>query len=350
MNHGQRVALLVLLALLVTVGRGITRRAIVAVLPPERCLVIGSGEATDELAERFLRSHAFKAEVVDRIQSSPELYSDTWDSTRRFREMVATHKAERIIVIPESAEDLEAARAANGAGLKVSVVPSLLSTIGTSWAIDDLIGLTMLGMRTPRLTDSSRVMKRTFDLILGTVITLVLLPFMLVVAFAIKTGSSGPVIFRQKRVGRDEKEFTMLKFRTMVENADEMRDELRGRNESTGLFKITDDPRVTRVGRILRKTSLDELPQLFNVLRGEMSLVGPRPLILEEDVLLSGWARFRYRVSPGMTGPWQLGSAARFSLSDMASLDYVYVTNWSLWADVKILIRTAVYVVGMRGR
>jgi len=188
------------------------------------------------------------------------------------------------------------------------------------------------------------------DVVLGSIIALILLPVLALIAVAIKLDSPGPAIYRQRRVGKGEHTFTILKFRSMTDNAHAHRSHLKQLNESEGLFKITDDPRITRVGRILRKTSLDELPQIFNVLRGEMSLVGPRPLVPEEDLLLDGWARFRYRVLPGMTGPWQLGTAARFSIEDMASLDYVYVTNWSLWTDIKILIRTVVYVLGLHGR
>jgi lipopolysaccharide/colanic/teichoic acid biosynthesis glycosyltransferase len=173
---------------------------------------------------------------------------------------------------------------------------------------------------------------------------------MAAIALAIRLESPGPALYRQRRVGKDEFQFTMIKFRTMSDGSHSKRTHLATLNESDGLFKISDDPRLTRVGRVLRRTSLDELPQLFNVIGGSMSLVGPRPLVPEEDMLLSGWARFRYSVLPGMTGPWQLGSAARFSITDMASLDYLYVTNWSLWGDVKLLIRTGIYVLGLHGR
>jgi lipopolysaccharide/colanic/teichoic acid biosynthesis glycosyltransferase len=253
-------------------------------------------------------------------------------------------------VIPREAQDLELARAANAIGAKVSIIPRLFDTIGASFALDDLIGLTMLGMRRPRLTGSSVLVKRSFDFVVGLVIAILLLPIMLIIGLMIKIDSPGPAIYRQRRIGKDELAFTIFKFRSMSDNAHSGRSHLKQLNESKGLFKITDDPRVTRVGRLLRKTSLDELPQIINVLRGDMSLVGPRPLVPEEDMLLSGWARFRYRVLPGMTGPWQLGTAARFSIEDMASLDYVYVTNWSLWTDIKILVRTAVYVFGLHGR
>jgi lipopolysaccharide/colanic/teichoic acid biosynthesis glycosyltransferase len=140
----------------------------------------------------------------------------------------------------------------------------------------------------------------------------------------------------------------MLKFRTMVHGADERKDALLGLNEAAPMFKIPDDPRTTRVGRLLRRRSLDELPQLVNVLRGDMSLVGPRPLITEEDRLFSGWQRRRYHVAPGVTGPWQILGSSRVPMDDMLTIDYLYCANWSLWLDAKILARTIPYVLSRR--
>jgi lipopolysaccharide/colanic/teichoic acid biosynthesis glycosyltransferase len=158
------------------------------------------------------------------------------------------------------------------------------------------------------------------------------------------------VLFRQTRVGRDGQTFEMLKYRSMHDGADARKAELLERNESDGLFKIADDPRITRVGRFLRKTSLDELPQLVNVLRGQMSLVGPRPLVVEDDRRVEGWYRRRLHLTPGITGEWQVFGAARIPLREMVTIDYLYVSNWSLWADVKILLRTIPCVVGRRGQ
>ena len=142
----------------------------------------------------------------------------------------------------------------------------------------------------------------------------------------------------------------MLKFRTMVPDAEALKEGLRARNEAQeGLFKIAEDPRVTRVGRLLRRRALDELPQLWNIVRGEMSLVGPRPLVLDEDQRIEGWHRRRLELMPGMTGPWQILGPARVPLREMVAIDYLYVANWSLWTDIKILLRTIPHVLQRRG-
>jgi lipopolysaccharide/colanic/teichoic acid biosynthesis glycosyltransferase len=172
---------------------------------------------------------------------------------------------------------------------------------------------------------------------------------MLALAVLIKLDSPGPVLFRQIRRGRDGKTFRILKFRTMVDGADEQKLHLVSQNEAIGLFKIANDPRITRLGRVLRKTSLDELPQLWNVLRGDMSLVGPRPLIEDEDAKVVGWFRHRLRLQPGMTGHWQVLGSARVPLDDMLRIDYLYVANWTLWGDIKLLLQTVPYVLSRRG-
>jgi lipopolysaccharide/colanic/teichoic acid biosynthesis glycosyltransferase len=207
----------------------------------------------------------------------------------------------------------------------------------------------VLGLRRFGLTRSSWLVKRGFDLLGAAVLVVLAAPVLAVCAVAIRLESRGPILFRQTRVGRDGQRFQMRKFRTMVDGADQLKAQLRDRNEAQGLFKIADDPRVTRVGRFLRRTSLDELPQLFNVLRGEMSLVGPRPLVVDEDSKVEGWHRRRLHLMPGMTGHWQILGSARIPLNEMVKIDYLYVANWSLWSDVKILLRTVPYLLRGRG-
>ena len=260
---------------------------------------------------------------------------------------VRTHDAQRVILAPRNADSdtvLEAVRLAKSMNVKVSLCPRLFEVVGSSVAFDELDGLPVLGVPRFGLTRSSLALKRATDIAGASIGLVVVAPLFALIAALVRLDSHGSVFFRQDRVGRDGRPFSMLKFRTMVVGAEERKDELRERNESQGLFKITDDPRVTRVGRLLRATSLDELPQLLNVLRGDMSLVGPRPLVVDEDALVHGWHRSRLHLTPGMTGPWQLLGAAKVPLNEMVKIDYLYIANWSLWTDVKILLRTVAHM------
>jgi lipopolysaccharide/colanic/teichoic acid biosynthesis glycosyltransferase len=243
---------------------------------------------------------------------------------------------------------MDLVRIAKGLGVHVSVLPGVFEVIGSHVEFDEVDGMTVLGVRRLELTRSSRAIKRGMDLA-GAVFGLVAAaPLLAAAAVAIRLDSKGPVFFRQERVGRGGERFRMWKFRTMVPEAEALKAGLVALNETDGLFKIADDPRVTRVGRFLRKTSLDELPQLLNVLVGEMSMVGPRPLVVDEDELVKGWDRRRLHLTPGMTGPWQVLGGARIPLGEMVKIDYLYVTGWSLWNDMKILLRTAGYVLARR--
>ena len=176
------------------------------------------------------------------------------------------------------------------------------------------------------------------------------LPLWLLIALAIKLSSRGPVFFVDRRIGVGEREFPMLKFRTMVADAAELQETLEERNEATGaLFKMRDDPRVTGVGRVLRRLSLDEIPQIVNVLRGEMSLVGPRPLPLRDYELLEDWHHARYAVLPGMTGLWQISGRSGLNFDDLVRLDFTYIENWSIWLDISIIAKTIPAVLTRRG-
>jgi exopolysaccharide biosynthesis polyprenyl glycosylphosphotransferase len=234
--------------------------------------------------------------------------------------------------------------------VKVSVLPRLLEVVGSSSTFDDVGGTTLLGVRQYGLPQSSEFLKRTMDIGAATIGLVLLAPLLLILALAVKLDSRGPVFFRQRRIGRRGERFDMYKFRSMVPNAEQIKHDLDERNEAEGgLFKISDDPRITRVGGFLRHTSLDELPQLLNVLKGEMSLVGPRPLVPDEDLLIEGWQRRRLAVKPGMTGLWQIFGSSRIPMNEMVKIDYLYGANWSIWLDLKILLRTVPYVIHRRG-
>jgi exopolysaccharide biosynthesis polyprenyl glycosylphosphotransferase len=262
-------------------------------------------------------------------------------------------RVERAIIAPRSAVSddlLNTIRRLKLLGVRVSVLPRLFEVVGASVERDEVDGITLLGMRRYGLSRSSRVIKRALDLAGAGLGVLVLAPVLATIAIAIKLDSPGPVFFRQRRMGRDDVPFEMLKFRTMVDGAESQKAALAARNEAEdGLFKIKDDPRITRVGGLLRRTSLDELPQLFNVLGGDMALVGPRPLVLDEACRIEGWQRSRLQLPPGMTGPWQVFGSARIPLTEMVKIDYLYGANWSLWLDVKILLRTVAFVFERRG-
>jgi lipopolysaccharide/colanic/teichoic acid biosynthesis glycosyltransferase len=207
----------------------------------------------------------------------------------------------------------------------------------------------LLGVPQWGLTKSSRVLKRAVDLVASTILLVLTAPLQAAIAIAVKLTSPGPVLFHQPRIGRDGREFHMTKFRTMYDGADEAKADLLELNEADGLFKIANDPRITRVGRVLRRFSFDELPQLLNVFTGSMSLVGPRPLVADDDELIQGWNRQRLDVPPGMTGIWQVLGSSRVPLHEMVKIDYLYAANWSIWLDLKILLRTIPHVLGRRG-
>jgi len=232
----------------------------------------------------------------------------------------------------------------------VSLLPRVLDVVGSSIEVDHLDGITLLGVRHFGLSRSSVLLKRSFDVAGATIGLVLLAPLFALIAVAIRLDLRGPVFFRQTRVGRDGDRFRIRKFRSMVSAAEEQKAGLRGDNEAAaGLFKIADDPRLTGVGCVLRRRSLDELPQLIDVLRGEMSLVVPRPLVGDEDEQILGMDRRRLQLTPGMTGHWQILGASRVPLAEMVKLDYLYVAGWSLWSDVKILLWTLPHVMARRG-
>jgi exopolysaccharide biosynthesis polyprenyl glycosylphosphotransferase len=268
--------------------------------------------------------------------------------------VLRTYAIDRVIIAPsarDNDETLDTIRLVKALGVKVSVLPRLFEVVGSAVEFDDLDGIPLLGLRRQGLPFSSRILKRMTDVIGASVILFFLAPALALIAIAIKLDSRGPVLFRQNRVGRHGRCFRLLKFRTMCEDAEQRAEELRRYSKDPDWLHLDEDPRLTRMGRLLRPLSLDELPQLWNVLRGEMSLVGPRPLIVEEDQQVAGWHRRRLHLMPGMTGPWQVLSSAtvRVPLQDMVTIDYLYVTNWSLWLDIKILARTIAHVLLRRG-
>jgi exopolysaccharide biosynthesis polyprenyl glycosylphosphotransferase len=355
--RGSALMLWVLLIVFLVLARASARAFALGIAPTERCLFIGDAAAAATVRGKLADNRGLKAELVSSIDPAD---SATWSADgasplrlREIRSLARTLDVQRAVVSADSFEPermLDLICTMEAVGVKVSVLPRMLEVVGSSVVFDDLDGVTMMGVKRADLTRSSAVVKRGFDLV-GAVIGLIAVaPLMLAIALAIRLEGPGPIFFRQRRVGRHGHHFEVFKFRTMVPDAEALKAALADRNEArSGLFKIADDPRITRVGRFLRKSSLDELPQLLNVVRGEMSLVGPRPLILDEDENVKGWYRRRLELMPGITGPWQILGPARVPLREMGAIDYLYVANWSLWGDVKILLRTVRHVLARKG-
>jgi len=237
-----------------------------------------------------------------------------------------------------------------GTGLELLVAPGLIEVAGPRLHIRPLEGLPLLTVESPRLEGWRRLVKSAFDRTVAAVALLVLAPVLLGLAVAVRATSEGPVLYRQQRVGAHGRTFTMLKFRSMVVDAERKLDELRAANISDGpLFKIRQDPRVTPVGRWLRRLSLDELPQLVNVLTGSMSLVGPRPPLPDEVACYEGPVGRRLLVKPGLTGLWQISGRSDLPWEEAVRLDLRYVENWSLALDALILWKTGSAVLRSRG-
>jgi exopolysaccharide biosynthesis polyprenyl glycosylphosphotransferase len=357
LNRHEALFLWLTLAGLLMMARTVGRAIALRMAPVERCLFIGDETSANAIRSKLTEHGGIRAKMVAHLNldKAAPWSTDSFSASRlsEVRDLARTLDVHRAIVAPRSAdagEMLDLVRTLKAVGVRVSVLPRLLEVVGSSVEFDDLNGVTVMGVRRFDLTRSSAAMKRAFDLLGASLGLLAISPLLIGIAIAIKLDSRGPVFFRQLRVGRHGQRFRMFKFRTMVPDAEQMKDALRHRNEAQeGLFKIADDPRITRVGRLLRKSALDELPQLLNIFSGEMSLVGPRPLVIEEDERIEGWHRRRLELMPGMTGPWQILGPARVPLREMMAIDYLYVANWSLWTDIKIMLRTVPHVLGRRG-
>jgi exopolysaccharide biosynthesis polyprenyl glycosylphosphotransferase len=351
-------AVLILWALLFSsmlAGRALVRGVIKRAAPPERCLVMGSSATTPALREKLGDNPSVGVELIGRVPLSKgdrDNGSDLLGSLDTLGIVLMEHEIDRVIIAPSPDDDeasmLHTIRLVKSLGVRVSVVPRLFEVVGSAVEFDYVRGMMFLGVKPYGLTASSRFLKRSMDIFGAGVGLIMLSPLIAYIAVAVKLSSPGPVLFRQRRIGRNGEAFEICKFRTMFAGADDQKDELRHLSKTEGIFKIENDPRVTKVGSFLRRSSLDELPQLWNVLRGDMSLVGPRPLVPDEDCQVQGLDRRRLHVVPGMTGFWQVFGSGRIPLSEMVKIDYHYGANWSLWQDCKILLRTVPYVLSRR--
>jgi exopolysaccharide biosynthesis polyprenyl glycosylphosphotransferase len=238
----------------------------------------------------------------------------------------------------------------HGRGVRVNVAPSTMEILIKRAEFVPGESVPLFTLRPPVFEGVDYAIKRTFDLAMSVLILIVVSPVLLAIAIAIKLSSRGPAIYRSVRPGMAGKPFYCFKFRTMREHADQIQADLEPLNEKSGaLFKIRHDPRLTRVGRLLRRYSLDELPQLVNVVRGEMSLVGPRPLPMRDFERLEEWHKKRYLVLPGITGLWQVSGRSELDFDDLVRLDFLYLERWSIFLDLSILLKTIPAVFSRRG-
>lgn len=346
---------IVCISALRTVARCICRRHPLYV---QNTLIVGTDVAGQLAAQKIAAHPEYGLRVVGFVDSfnqngtsengdAPPVLGDV----DHLEEIVRRFRVRRVILaFPEHAREhlIGAIRGLTTRGVQLDILPRFFDVLDPGIDVHDLEGIPVLGLRPPRLGRASMLLKRTIDLLGSAFLLLVLSPFLAAIAVAIKLDSRGPVFFRQVRIGGGGQPFVIWKFRTMVEDADNRKADVAHLNKhqrDPRMFKIDGDPRVTRVGRWLRRHRFDELPQLLNVLRAEMSLVGPRPLIPEEHRWVDDWATKRLDLRPGMTGLWQVLGSDSIEFEDMVKLDYRYVTSWSLGRDIALILRTAPFLL-----
>jgi exopolysaccharide biosynthesis polyprenyl glycosylphosphotransferase len=326
--------------------------------PAERVLFLGGDAMAGVLIEKIRAHPEYRLEPVGYADiegaHSPELPEEIpyLGDLGDLPTICAQMAIDRVVVASPDVDEralTDLIRGAAELNVSVNILPQMVDILGPSVAIDDVEGVTVLGLAPPMLTRSSRALKRVVDVAIALPALVLVSPLVVVIAILVKATSRGPVFFSQERVGRGGRHFRMHKFRTMVRDADQQLEELRSSSAHSSWLLLEEDPRITKVGRFLRHYSLDELPQLWNVLRGDMSLVGPRPMPLDVDEKIAGWGRKRLDLTPGITGPWQVLGRTKIPFEEMVKLDYLYVTNWSLWQDIRLLIRTLPAVVRRRG-
>lgn len=344
-----------------TVVRFSLRAVATRIIGHERALLIGSGGMAQTLVDKLAAHPEYGLTVIGSLMPNgavglPDQVGRVAIpvlGTLEALEHVAAHEdVGRVVFASQEVDELELERIlrrCRALSLKVSVLPGLSDVLGPAVEIDDVEGVTLLGVNPPWLPRSSRALKRGMDIAVATVLLLLFSPVFVFMALAVKLGSSGPVFFAQERVGRRGRRFRLFKFRTMVVDAEQRRAELLTQSSDPDWLKLDRDPRITRVGHWIRRLSLDELPQLWNVLIGQMSMVGPRPLIPAEDERVADWARGRLDLTPGITGYWQVLGRTRIPFEEMVKLDYLYVMTWSLWEDIRLMLRTLPVVLAGRG-
>jgi exopolysaccharide biosynthesis polyprenyl glycosylphosphotransferase len=327
----------------------------------QNTIIVGAGDVGQQIARKLLKHPEYGINLVGFVDADPKERGDDLEHLTLLGDLdnvtslVKLLDVERVIIAFSNdtrEETVDLVRELSQLDVQVDMVPRFFEVLSPSVDVHAVEGIPLLGLRAPRLSRSSAFLKRWLDVV-GAVVGLVLLaPLFAVIAVVIKLDSDGPVFFRQIRMGAGDRTFQIVKFRTMAADADARKEEVAHLNKhmlgDPRMFKIDRDPRATRIGGVLRRFSLDELPQFWNVLIGHMSLVGPRPLILDEHAHVSDWGERRLELRPGITGLWQVLGRDEIPFEEMVKLDYLYVTTWTLGGDVQLLLRTLPAVA--RGR
>ncbi len=322
----------------------------------QRAIVVGNNRLARMVMQMLTQEHHLGYQVVGFVDSS--VRSDfgrfrALGSIEQLPTLIDELEASRVVVALPSSQHEDALWVLEHCrrdGVSVSLVPDLFDVQLSHVRLDSLCGIPVFGVKETSISGWNLVVKRVMDVVVSIAALLVLAPLFGIVALAIRLDSPGPVFFKQLRLGKGGAPFMCYKFRSMYQDAEAQLEQLRALNEADGpIFKMRDDPRLTRVGRFLRRTSIDELPQLWNVLCGEMSLVGPRPPIPAEVERYEDWHRRRLDVVPGLTGLWQVSGRSTLSFEEMVMLDIYYIENWSLGLDLQILLRTVPAVIATAG-
>ncbi len=320
-----------------------------------RALIVGSGAHIEQVAATLAKAAHTPIDLVGFISLTPRP-SNGLRSLGTLAELPAAlgeHKVQEVIIAdPDFPQEraVELVDVCHERGVTVHVAPSTMEILLQRAEFVPGQSVPLFTLKPPVFEGFDFVVKRAFDLVGATLLLLVLSPILLGIALLVRLGSRGPILYRSIRPGMGGSPFPCLKFRTMEIDAEARQQDLEKRNEASGaLFKISRDPRVTRVGKVLRRYSFDELPQLVNVLRGEMSLVGPRPLPTRDYERLEDWHRKRYLVLPGMTGLWQVSGRSDLAFDDLVRLDFLYLERWSIFLDLSIILKTIPAVLGRRG-
>jgi exopolysaccharide biosynthesis polyprenyl glycosylphosphotransferase len=311
---------------------------------PYHLVIVGSPEKAATLEQHLCQNSPFRIEIIARIEET--------DCAAKLPQLLRKQVVDEVIFNVDSSKlpTLEEVfLQCDEEGVRTRVAVDFFPHVNSDITLDRVGGAPLLTFSAAPLDDLRLVLKRLFDIVVSAVALVVLFPFLVLVAVVIKLTSPGPVIFRQSRCGLNGRRFTMYKFRSMVENAEDLKSDFEHLSEREIAFKLSRDPRVTPFGRWIRKFSIDEFPQLYNVLRGDMSIVGPRPPVPEEVERYERWQRRRLRMRPGLTCLWAVSGRDRIDFNTWMRLDISYIENWSLQLDWSIILRTIPHVLAGKG-